>query len=255
VLRLSPADGAATTVLAACPDAAAALDLFRRLQFAPNLSLLRGEIMWRSYASRVASAIGLSRVLDFADAPIYAIFEVTALAAGTDMTEALLGRFAELMETGGVADAVVAGSERERGEIWRIRDESFVIDQTLPNALWYDVSVPLADLDSYAAGTVERLAALDHTLEFHLFGHLGDGNLHVTIGNGQTVSAETAKAVSAAVYANLKSTGGAISAEHGIGTEKRAVLRSHASPEKLRVMAAIKQALDPKDLMNPGKVL
>ncbi|HUS54200.1 MAG TPA: FAD-binding oxidoreductase [Thermohalobaculum sp.] len=260
VLRLSPAEGAATTVLATCPDAAAALDLFRRLQYAPDLSLLRGEIMWRSYACRVANAIGLSRVLDFANAPIYAIFEVAALATDTDMTEALLGRFAELMETATVtnavvADAVVAGSERERGEIWRIREESFAIDQTLPHALWYDVSVPLTDLDSYAAGTVERLAALDPTLEFYLFGHLGDGNLHVTIGNDQTLPTETAKAVSAAVYANLKSTGGAISAEHGIGTEKRAALRGHASPEKLRMMAAIKHALDPKDLMNPGKVL
>ncbi|MCH7554915.1 MAG: hypothetical protein IIC08_02820 [Proteobacteria bacterium] len=200
-------------------------------------------------------AIGLSRVLAVAKAPLYAIFEVAPRAPDADIAETLLGLLADPMATGGVINAIVAGSERERGEIWRIREDSFVIDQTLPNALWYDVSVPLANLDAYAAGTAGRLAALDPTLQFYLFGHLGDGNLHVTVGNGSPLPAATADAVSEAVYANLKPAGGAISAEHGIGTEKRAALARHASPAKLRVMAAIKRALDPESLMNPGKVL
>lgn len=255
VLRLAPADGAATTLLAACPSAAAALDVFRRLQRSSGLDLLHGEIMWRDYAARVAEAIGLSRVLAVAKAPLYAIFEVAPRAPDADIAETLLGLLADPMATGGVINAIVAGSERERGEIWRIREDSFVIDQTLPNALWYDVSVPLANLDAYAAGTAGRLAEIDPTLQFYLFGHLGDGNLHVTVGNGSPLPAATAKAVSDAVYANLKPTGGAISAEHGIGTEKRAALARHAAPEKLRVMAAIKRALDPEGLMNPGKVL
>ena len=255
VLRLTPADGAATTVLAACASAAAALDVFRQLQRCPGIDLLHGEIMWRAYASRVAGAIGLSRVLAFAEAPLYAIFEVVSRAPDADITDILLELLAGPMEAGGIIDAVVAGSLREHSEIWRIREDSFVIDATLPNALWYDVSVPLAGLDGYAAEVTARLAAIDPSLEFYLFGHLGDGNLHATIGNGTLLPAHTAHAVSEAVYDGLKQSGGSFSAEHGIGTEKRTALQGHVSPEKQRVMAAIKHALDPQGLMNPGKVL
>jgi len=133
--------------------------------------------------------------------------------------------------------------------------DSFVIERNLPNALWYDVSVPLAGLDAYEAATRAGLAAFDATLRFYLFGHLGDGNLHITIGNGQPLAADRTKAVDEIVYRGLKAAGGAISAEHGVGIEKRASLRAHGNPQKLRLMAAIKQALDPEGLMNPGKIL
>jgi len=254
VLRLAPAESPASTLLAACRDAAAALDLFRRLQAAPDLDLRLGEIMWRSYARRVAEAAGHAHVLAFADAPVYAIFEVAARSGG-EIADHLAESIGEPVAAGKVADLVMASSERERDAIWRIREDSFVIDQSLPNALWYDVSVPLTQLDAYADGVAARLAELDPNLEFYLFGHLGDGNLHATVGNGRPAAADVAKAVTGAVFAGLKAAGGSISAEHGIGTEKRAALAAHAGPQKLRLMSAIKRALDPDGVMNPGKVL
>jgi FAD/FMN-containing dehydrogenase len=255
VVELAPADGPATTLLAACTGAAAALDVFRRLQRARGLDLRAGEIMWSAYALRVAGATGLGHVLAFAGAPLYAIFEVAGRGEGDDMAELLVAELGEAIEAGAVLDAVVAASARERAEIWRVREDSFIIDRTLPHALWYDVSVPLAGLDAYEVRVRGALAGLDRSLEFYLFGHLGDGNLHVTIGNGTPLPPAAAKAVDAVVYEGLKAAGGSISAEHGIGTEKRASLATHASPEKLRLMVAIKRALDPEGIMNPGKVL
>lgn len=255
VIELAPADGPATTVLAACTGAAAALDVFRRLQRAPGVDLLAGEIMWRTYAQRVAEAVGLSQVLAFAEAPLYAIFEVAAPGAEADMAERLMAVIGEPLGSGSLIDAVVPGSGRERDRIWRIREDSFVIDRALPHSLWYDVSVPLAGLDAYEARLRGALFALDATLELHLFGHLGDGNLHITIGNGTELPSSVTKAVDTAVYEGLKVTGGSISAEHGIGIQKRESLAAHAQPEKLRLMAAIKQVLDPQGIMNPGKIL
>jgi len=255
VLELAPADGVPTTLFAACAGAAAALDVFRCLQRAPGLDLLAGEVMWRPYAQRVAEATGLTHALGFAEAPLYAIIEIAGRSAERDMAEMLMAEIGAHIETGAIVDAVVAASERERDSIWRIREDSFVIDRTLPHALWYDVSVPLAGLDAYEARLRGALATLDASLQFYLFGHLGDGNLHVTIGNGAKLPRDAAKAVDLAVYHGLKAAGGSISAEHGIGTEKRESLALHTSPAKLRLMAAIKNALDPAGIMNPGKVL
>jgi len=251
VLRLAPADGPATTVLAACRDAAAALAAFRALERSPGLALLRGEIMWRPYAAESAAALGLGRVLAFAEAPVYAIYDVSPADPAADVTDFL----APLFEDGHVLDAVVAGSGRGRDEIWRLREDTFAVQRDLVHALWYDVSVPLGRLDAYAAETTSELARLDPALGFYLFGHLGDGNLHATVGSRGAPPPGGAKAVDAIVYRGLKAAGGSISAEHGIGIEKRDSLRAHASPEKLRLMAAVKRALDPEGLMNPGKVL
>ena len=121
--------------------------------------------------------------------------------------------------------------------------------------------MPLTGLDAYEAGLRRWLAALDARLRLFLFGHLvlfghlGDGNLHATVGTGEKIAPGEVEAVSAAVYDGLKAVGGSISAGHGIGTEKRKALAAHAAPAKLEAMRAIKRALDPQGIMNPGKVI
>ena len=235
------------TLLCACPDAAGALRVFRHLQ--REAGLLRGEIMWREHAETVACAIGLSHVLAFAEAPVYSIFEV---AEGSGDLEALLAR---PVAAGDIQDALIAANQRQQSEIWRIREESFAVEHEVPHGAWYDVSVPMTGLDAYEAGLKRRLAALDPQLRLFLFGHLGDGNLHATVGTGERMTPEAIGAISAAVYDGLKAAGGSFSAEHGIGTEKRKALDAHAAPAKLAAMRAIKRALDPKGIMNPGKVI
>ena len=106
------------------------------------------------------------------------------------------------------------------------------------------------DLDAVRA----RVAGIDARLRVFAMGHLGDGNLHLTISSGEA-AARHYEAVSEAVYADLARAGGSFSAEHGIGLEKRAALVRHAAAGKQALMHAIKTAFDPNGIMNPGKVL
>ena len=135
-----------------------------------------------------------------------------------------------------------------------IREESFVADSVYPNGSWYDVSVPQSELDVYAHGLFSRIREIDPDLMIFLFGHLGDGNLHLTISSGRQMP-ELESEISEAVFHGLSAMGGSFSAEHGIGTEKKDYLLSHGDPAKVELMRDIKQLLNPKGIMNPGKVI
>jgi len=253
VLKLTPAIAPTTTLLIGCQSAADALIITRRCQIEPTVDVLQTEIMWRNYAVTVAAEIGLSHVLQFCDAPAYLIVE---LAARTDETEeAVHSIFTEETTQSAMIDCVVATSEKQRGEIWRIREESFIVDNTVAHREWYDISVPLDRLDETVSAIEARVNAIDPSLGIWVMGHLSDGNLHYTIGNGQPKDTARRDAIAHAVYADLKLIGGSFSAEHGIGTEKRASLAKYSSPEKMRLMKGIKQVFDPQGIMNPGKVL
>jgi len=255
VLRLVPAPGPVTTLLTANPNAAAALSVLRQIQRAKAFDLVHAEIMWSGYANRVAGTIGLEKVLSFCKADVYTLFELTPRFGAGDEEDMLAELLADSLEAGLVEDVVVAKNLQEQKDIWRIREESFVISQTLPHGLWYDVSVPLSHLDEYTASVTKRLATLDPALQICAMGHLGDGNLHYTIGTGEPLGPDMSDAITEAVYEDLKPIGGSFSAEHGIGLEKRGSLQKHICPQKLRMMRAVKAAFDPFGIMNPGKVL
>ena len=136
----------------------------------------------------------------------------------------------------------------------RIREESWAVERCWPGGYWYDVSVPLNALDDYVDTLQAKLAASAEHAHFSCMGHLGDGNLHITVSGPRGVRLDKAL-VDAAVFSGLKAKGGSFSAEHGIGLEKMPALAAHGDPAKLAAARAVKQALDPDNLMNPGKVL
>ncbi len=148
----------------------------------------------------------------------------------------------------------MAQSERERANIWLIREDSWAVERRYPGGLWYDVSVPLAQLDGYVVRLEDALAALDPAIVPFVMGHLGDGNLHLTIARVPAPEG-LYDDVAAIVYDGLVAAGGSFSAEHGIGLEKKSALAVHGDPGKLAAMHAVKQALDPNGIMNPGKVM
>jgi len=159
-----------------------------------------------------------------------------------------------LMETGAAVHAVVAQNDRQASDFCRIREDSWAVERRWPGGYWYDVSVPLNALDQYVAelqGSLQRVAA---GVNFSCMGHLGDGNLHITVSAPDANQPDKAL-VDAAVFSRLKSMGGSFSAEHGIGLEKIKALSAYGDPAKLAMARAIKQVMDPDNLMNPGKVL
>ncbi|MBR9911731.1 MAG: FAD-binding oxidoreductase [Gammaproteobacteria bacterium] len=168
---------------------------------------------------------------------------------------ALLDTLEALIEAGIVEDAVIAQSERERAEFWHLRES--VLEALMANGPFYffDISLPLANVAAFV-GEMDSIAA---KLGFQplIVGHLGDGNLHyaLTSNDGERWQGLPLELAKQEALALLQRLDGSFSAEHGIGQEKLELMRRHKDPAQLSAMAAIKQALDPAGILNPGKVV
>lgn len=185
------------------------------------------------------------------DQPYYVLIE--AMGAHQDQdTERFERALEEAFEKDLIVDAVLAKNQAERDRMWAIRDDVGQVAQNWP-IFTFDVSLPVHDMEAYVAETKDSLTRTypDHTAM--IFGHLGDGNLHVIVGVGDD-SLEARRGVEACVYEPLRSRGGSVSAEHGVGLEKRPYLQFTRTPEEIATMRTIKQALDPRGILNPGKI-
>ncbi|EEE45688.1 FAD-binding oxidoreductase [Roseibium alexandrii] len=167
----------------------------------------------------------------------------------------LMEILAELMEAEFIVDAMLAQSERQRGELWRMRES--VLESITANgpAHILDISLPLANVATF----VTEMDQEAHSLGFQplTIGHLGDGNLHYALAAAPSydwsgLPLETAKEVAFALLTRLN---GSFSAEHGIGQSKLPVMTKLKEPAQLAAMRAIKTALDPNNIMNPGKLI
>ena len=169
--------------------------------------------------------------------------------AENDAFENILGKSLELNL---VADAAVARSESDRKAMWNIRDsvEHFF---RYGHAFLYDVSLGIRFMDEYVCEVKSRLKSIWPTHHCCTLGHIADGNIHFAISVGDD-NAESFKKVNECVYEPLQPIGGAISAEHGIGTEKIEYLELSRSPAEIDLMRLIKRSLDPKNILNPNKI-
>jgi FAD/FMN-containing dehydrogenase len=227
--------------------------LLRRLERGLGGALSAFEVMWPEFYELVTTAPAKGRpVLPYGH-PFYVLVE----AMGGDPVEddrrfeQVLG---QALEDEAIADAVIAQSGAERAAIWALRDD---VGQTMRNApiITFDVSLKIADMPAYVEQVRSALVRRwGEAVSLMVFGHLGDGNLHLIAGVGDR-SPEARHAVETIVYDPLQRIGGSISAEHGIGLQKRAFLGLSRSPEELALMRLLKQALDPKGVLNPGKVV
>jgi FAD/FMN-containing dehydrogenase len=157
------------------------------------------------------------------------------------------------IETGLVTDAAIARSQAEVAAIWGLRDD------VLQTARWglpfaFDVSLPIRDMPAYVERVRRELRAAWPNIRVWVFGHMGDGNLHVVV-SPDGLPAIARPMAERIVYEPLQAIGGAISAEHGIGLEKKDWLRISRSPEEIALMRTLKQAFDPKGILNPGRVV
>ena len=252
VLQLEALIPAGQTILTAQETAADAIRVMRAIQ--DRGLLQRAEVMWATFAKENAKCLGLPHLTDFHDAPLYVIYEII----GDDDTA--LEILSPFMEDGTIQNALMAQSERERDEIWRLREDSQTLQRdykTRPEsaaAIWFDMSVPLGKLDAYIADLQARLAKLDYVSTFHSLCHLGDGNLHMTVTGASFTDTQKTE-VQMAVEHGVKAMGGAFSAEHGIGEDKRAMLMRCGNGATLGAMQALKAAFDPNGVLNVGKVV
>ena len=254
VLRLRPKPRSQSTALLAVPDFAAVARLLSELEASLGGQLSVFEVMWDAYYALSAPTAwrGRSAPLAPGSAPFFVLVEALGGDADGDGE-----RFARALDTahakGLVGEAVVAHSEQERRNLWAVRDNIECLYQLDPVFL-FDVSLAIGAMEAYVAELDARLGARWPGHRLIVFGHLGDGNLHVVVAVGDGGDAVRA-GVEAIVYGGIAARGGSVSAEHGIGLEKRGHLHHSRSPTELALMRTLKQALDPQGILNPGKVL
>jgi FAD/FMN-containing dehydrogenase len=156
------------------------------------------------------------------------------------------------LQAGEIADAVFAKSRTERDEMWSLRDDVSQLQRNSP-IFTFDIGIRISEMESYVAEIRQALAAKWPQMTLVVFGHLGDGNLHVVAGVADG-SREARHAVEEIIYTPLRKRGGTVSAEHGIGFEKRSYLGWSRSPEEVALMRTLKRTLDPLGILNPGKI-
>ena len=168
--------------------------------------------------------------------------------------EALEAVLADLWEEAGITSGLVAQSLTQARKFWQLREEAGFIYREHPDAPSFDVSLPPGSLDRYVADFRVRLKAANPVWDAYVYGHMADGNLHISITHVGHASETDKLAIEAAVYDGVRDLGGSFSAEHGIGTEKRHAWLTYTDPVKRNLAQAVKRALDPDGLFNRGKV-
>ena len=256
-LRLVPAPEARAVAWAGVASPHAALALLARLRRASG-----GQV--ESFELIPASGLDLVlRLLPDNRAPLggpHAWHVLVELAGQGDLDALLTDSLQDAGAAGEIDDATVAASGAQGAALWRIREELPEAERRDGPSLHHDISVAVAAMPGFtldAAAAVEAAFAGARVLSF---GHLGDGNLHFNVrppaeGDPAAWIDAHGDAVTRLVYDLVAAAGGSISAEHGIGTVKRAALARLGDPAKLAAMRAVKAALDPLGIMNPGKIL
>lgn len=258
-LKLFPRPRDRVTVFASLDSPAQAVDLLGHLQSATAGQASSFEIMSGFTADLVTTHIADRRLPVAAPAPWYVIAEFTSgeqSGLGGMVERALEAAF----ERDLVTDAVIARNETQAAEIWALRhDASDGMKRDGRPCAKCDVSVPIHQIPAFLTAADEAVLQLEPAARIVAFGHIGDGNIHYDILGPVDREPERFRAQMAsiehAVHDVAVSFGGSISAEHGIGTLKRDEMRQRKSAIEMAMMDAVKRALDPKGLMNPGKVL
>ncbi len=249
VLKLRPAPTSQNMAFLAASTFDEVTTLLNRLDAGLGGSLSAFEVMWSDYYELVTKPPAAGQPPVAHGHGFYILVEALGGDEEAD-NERFLSVLSEAMEEGIVADGAIAQSQGERDAMWAIRDDVGQVAQFRP-VFAFDISVPLNHMNSYVEEMKEALTAKWPSNQCMVFGHLGDGNLHVVVGVGDKSAKQ---AVEAVVYEGLKSRGGSISAEHGVGVQKKAYLSMTRTADEIEIMQRIKASLDPNGILNPGKI-
>ncbi len=255
-LRLFPMPSARGAALMAVPTPAAALALLRLAQARIGEGISAFEMMGKM-GFDFLDEVGPSYRMPLAVVPDWTVLIDLGLAHGRP-EDALEGLFSDAYEAGLVTDGVIAQSEAQRADFWAIRENIPEANRRIGAVSSHDIAVPVASIPDFIARAPALLAKIN-TFRINCFGHLGDGNLHYNVfpmpGRSRADHAAERDAIKTCVHDLVHQMGGSVSAEHGIGRLKIGDLETYGDPGKLHAMRAIKAALDPNGILNPGAVL
>lgn len=259
VVKLFPKPKGRVTAFCGLKNPETALAFFNRTIEQCGKELTAFELM---------AALCIKTVTEFADninSPLssghkwYVLAEFSSGRSERDAIQLAESALAGAMDDGLIEDAVIANSLSQSAEIWRLREEMPLSQKSLGGSIKHDISVAVHLLPEFIDEAQKRVEAILPQARFFTFGHMGDGNLHYNVSQPIDMSHDDFAAyrdqISETVYQLVIELDGSISAEHGIGKIKRELLHASKTNVEIDTMRAIKQALDPNGIMNPGKIV
>ncbi|GAB4027263.1 FAD-binding oxidoreductase [Spirosoma gilvum] len=253
VLKLEDQPKSRNTAFIALDSFEKANSLLRAAKAALKSDLTSFELLWQDYYALMTSKPSLFSPPLPQTYPFYVLLE--SLGHDADKDKIVFEEFLENCLTSElIADAVMAQSKKELDWFWGIRENVEFIFSVHRPVFLFDISLAISDMDAYIKAIRSELQQVWPDAHMYSFGHMGDGNLHLFISCG-TDDHQTKHRVEEILYGPLQPIGGSITGEHGIGLEKKSWLYVSRTAEEIALMRTIKKALDPRGILNPGKLL
>jgi FAD/FMN-containing dehydrogenase len=259
VLRLYPQPAERLTGFASLTSLEQAPSFFARLSEAAGPMLTATEIMSRIALEFVLKHGEGTRDPFAAPHPWYVLFELSSPRTGESLAPLAETLLEEAQQAGEIADAVIAASLTQAQELWRLREMMSEVQKHEGGSIKHDIAVPVARVPEFIERASQLVELMIPGARPVPFGHLGDGNIHYNVSQppamDRAVFLANWEALNTAVHEIVLDLDGSISAEHGIGRLKRDLLPHAKQPLELELMRKIKQAFDPNNILNPGKLL
>ena len=251
VLRLKEKPSSENTALIACDSFEKVKKLLKHFDSGLAGSVTAFEVMWNEFYTLVTTAPAKSKPPIHQNYPYYILVEYSGFDQEIDSTH-----FNSLLESGLekdlISDAVIAKNEKERTDLWGIRDDVEQQFRLGPIKI-FDVSLPINDMETYLESSKKLFAKNWEEFHFVVFGHLADSNLHIIAGVNRD-DEDSMNEIENCIYEPLRDINGSVSAEHGIGLEKLPYLNISRNNEEINLMRTLKKSLDPNNILNPGKI-
>jgi FAD/FMN-containing dehydrogenase len=257
-LKLYPKPAERVTAFVAVPSPGAAVKLLSAMQTRSGGQISAFELVPRIGLDLVVAHIPGARDPLPISSPWYVLVEATS-AAHFDLNAIVENALSSAVQTGIATDAVVASSEAQRSAFWSLRENMSEAQKREGASIKHDISVPISAIPTFLERATVAVLALVPGARAVSFGHIGDGNIHFNFsapkGQVDVAFLERWDTIQGVVHDIVHEFGGSISAEHGIGVQKRDQLPRYKSASEMELMRTLKLALDPKNILNPGKVV
>lgn len=254
VLRLRPALPVCQTAFVSVDNFGQVVELLRRVELGLGGGLSAFEVMWPDFYHTILDhKPGTHREPVPRDGGLFVLLEAE-LGERAD-AQLLFEILSDLFEEDKVGEVAVAQSTAERESLWAIRNDIEALVTSMQPSAGFDISLPIQDMEAYVDEVREKIMARWPEAHIVAFGHIADNNLHLGVTVGEETKSVHVDEIGDIVHGPVIARRGAISAEHGVGLDKRRYLHQSRTPEVVAVMRNLKQAMDPKGILNPGKVL
>lgn len=252
VLKLEAAPQSRQTALVATTSFGQAVQLLNTAKKVLGHTLTTYEIIWHDYYRLMTSPPSVYAPPLAQEYPFYLLIEMLGQDPHND-AQVFQEMLEQALEAGLIADAALVHSQKEFDWFWGIREKVEHVFLVRNPVFLFDVSVAISDMEAYINTIIQNLREVWPEVYFYAFGHMADGNLHLFVSCGQADTA-TRHRVEQLVFEPLRQIGGSITAEHGVGLEKKEWLHYSRTPAEINLMKALKNTLDPRGILNPGKI-